>query len=119
MIIELTHFFNWRGSLLNPGQVISDLPDGLAENLVKAGNAKLWTPAKVKTDGQPETETIQTDESTNVPAGKTIPAGRVSADTKNARTETPAKVESFGRNTGIIAGPATGTAKPAGKPAGR
>ena len=118
MIIELTHYFNWRGSLLNPGQFISDLPDGLAENLVKAGNAKIWTPAKVKTDGQPDTERIQTDESANIPAGKTIPSGRVPAVVENARIETTEKVESFGRNTGIIQS-GNGTAKPAGKPAGR
>ncbi|MFA6038437.1 MAG: hypothetical protein WC748_10005 [Legionellales bacterium] len=98
MIIELTHYFNWQGSLLNPGQVLSDLPDGLANNLVKAGNAKLWTPAKVT----PDAETIQADESADIPERKVIPAGRIPADTDTDGIPAPSKVESFGRNRGVI-----------------
>lgn len=124
MIIELTNYFNWKGSQINPGQVLTDLPDGLVQALINGGNAKLWTPSQSVTEEKTDEQTIQANESKDVPAGQGIPAGRVSATVENARTKAFAEVGQIGRGT---AGRGNTTSKPAtantaigrsGKPAG-
>jgi hypothetical protein len=103
MIIELTNYFNWQGSQLSPGQVLHDLPDGLVNNLINAGNAKLWTPAKVKTDDT--VQNITADLSTR----QDVPAGRVPAYTTPIRVEKAIEVGKIGIDTG--------KPKPSGRPA--
>lgn len=122
MIIELLNYFNWRGSQLSPGQVLTDLPDGLAHALITAGNAKMWTPSKPVTEEVKNNEqTIPINESENVPSRQTLPAGRVSAVVENARVKQANEVGQIGRGTGRTASkPETGNTATgrSGKPAG-
>lgn len=98
MIIELTNYFNWQGSQLSPGQVLTDLPDGLALNLIKAGNAKLWKRAEEKED-----DTVQ-NITADLSKGQDVPAGRVPAIVTPARVETTIDVGKSGDSTGKPAG---------------